>query len=120
MNSALITPSGRLSPGQRIVAPKTTAIVFAALVAIGLIAALLGGRRGWRGGARSPQLSRLCRAIVGADRRAIAAALGPPSTRTMQDDTWYYAIDPRRRLALAIDFVQGIARQTHVLRAPQR
>jgi hypothetical protein len=69
---------------------------------------------------RSRRLQALRRAIVGVRKNQVAAALGPPRATIGRgdyraDDTWYYAIDPRRHVALAIEFADGIARQTQVI-----
>ena len=72
------------------------------------------------GGGKFSRLEALRRAIVGVQKKQIAAVLGPPRATIgrghyLTDDTWYYPIDPRQRLALAIEFDRGVARQTQVV-----
>ena len=80
-----------------------------------------GGRaRRASGGGRSSRLTSLRRAIVGADKRTIAAALGPPRATVgvgdfQRDDTWYYPLNPRQQIALAVTFARGVACQTLVV-----
>src|SRR3954470_11526313 len=81
---------------------SATVIIAIALAMAGMVALLLLHRRG-----APRRLTMLRSAILGVDKRSVAAALGPPRTSAHQaelvpNDTWYYAIDPRRRLALAI------------------
>ena len=66
------------------------------------------------------RLQSLRRAIVGARKHQLVSVLGPPRATIGRgdyraDDTWYYAIDPRRHVALAVEFADGIARQTQVI-----
>jgi hypothetical protein len=70
---------------------------------------------------RGLRLRALRRAIVGVRKNHVAAALGPPRATIGRgdyrfDDTWYYPIDKRRHVALAIQFADGIARQTQVIK----
>jgi len=66
---------------------------------------------------------RLSRAIVGNDKHSIAAALGSPQASAgaaspqavFLASTWYYRLDSRHRLAIAIEFENDIARAAHVL-----
>jgi hypothetical protein len=94
---------------------SATLMVGAGLIALLIVALRRSGLR------RTPsRLSSLCSAIVGANRQMIASALGPPRATAQHNNTWYYAVDPRRQLALVIEFVQGVARQAHLLRSPAR
>lgn len=79
----------------------------------------LATRRG-AGSSQSSRLDGLRRAILGVQKKQIAAVLGQPRATIgrgnyLTDDTWYYPIDTRHRLALAIEFDQGVARQTQVI-----
>lgn len=72
-------------------------------------------------------------AILGSSMHAVAAAWGPPPLTTapkclgadsatlpyLTADTWYYPINPSRRLAMAIHFARGIARHVQIIRSPQ-
>jgi hypothetical protein len=104
-------------------------VLFTLAARSGILEALLeliGGDiqdRSGRSAAADLSLQSLRHAIVGVDKRTIAAALGPPSATVgagnfWSDNTWYYPLDRIARLALAIEFEQGIARQTEVLRSP--
>ena len=79
----------------------------------------LATRRG-AGSSQSTRLDALRRAILGVQKKQIAAVLGQPRATIgrgnhLTDDTWYYPIDTRQRLALAIEFDRGVARQTQVI-----
>jgi len=68
----------------------------------------------WQAQMRYRRLHALRRAIVGVRKNHVAAVLGPPRATIGRgdyrtDDTWYYAIDPRRHIALAVEFADGIA-----------
>ncbi|MCC6421945.1 MAG: hypothetical protein IT447_00520 [Phycisphaerales bacterium] len=72
-------------------------------------------------------------AILGSTMRAVSVAWGPPliTTAPQRDatamtvpayftaDTWYYPINPTRRLGMAIHFARGIARRVQVIRSPR-
>src|SRR5689334_21446102 len=82
---------------------------------------LLGGQRQ----ILAPHLQLFRKAIVGVDKNTIMRALGPPPATVGQglpwrDNTWYYPLDRVQQLALAIEFVNDVARQTEVLRSPSR
>lgn len=69
---------------------------------------------------RQRRLHALRRAIVGVRKNQVAAVLGPPRATIGRgdyraDDTWYYPIDLRRHIALAIEFHKGIAQQTQLI-----
>jgi len=76
-------------------------------------------RRG-AGAGQFSRLNALRNAILGVQKKQIAAVLGPPRATIgrghyLTDDTWYYPIDPKQRRALAIEFDRGVARQTQVI-----
>jgi hypothetical protein len=106
-------------------------VLFTLAARSGIIEALLellrasSRERVGRGAAADLSLQSFRRAIVGADKGTIAAALGPPPATVgagnpWSDDTWYYPLDRITRLALAIEFHDGVARQTELLRSPRR
>lgn len=69
---------------------------------------------------RSRRLESLRRAIVGSRKQQVVAALGAPRATIGRgdyraDDTWYYPIDARRHIALAVEFTHGIARRTQII-----
>ncbi|CAN5429529.1 hypothetical protein BH09PLA1_BH09PLA1_07270 [soil metagenome] len=93
-------------------------------VIVGAIAILQFARIfGWRQGVghnQSHRLNAMRGAILGAHKEQIADVLGPPRAtigcgRYLSDDTWYYPLDARRRVALAIEFDRGVARRTQVI-----
>jgi hypothetical protein len=93
----------------------------------GIVVAVLAlnRRTGRSKGGRAARLASFRRAIVGADKRTIAAALGQPRATTgvgdyLRDDTWYYLLDPDDQTALVVSFAEGVARQTQVVGMPQR
>lgn len=76
-------------------------------------------------------LMQLRQAIVGSNKGAIVAALGPPriahhsiglpQTNTpayWQADTWYYPLRHRQRTAMAIVFVQELAQDVQFIHVP--
>ncbi|MBC8108699.1 MAG: hypothetical protein H7Z14_19100 [Anaerolineae bacterium] len=96
-----------------IVATIVGALAFAHLVRTIMM------RRG-PGSTQSSRLDALRRAILGVQKKQIAAVLGQPRATIgrgnhLTDDTWYYPIDPKQRLALTIEFDRDIARQTQVI-----
>lgn len=98
------------------------AIIFATILGALTLAHLvraLSTRRG-AGNRQYSRLNALRSAIVGVQKKQIAAVLGPPRATIgrgnyLTDDTWYYPIDPNRRRALAIEFDRGVARQAQVI-----
>jgi hypothetical protein len=98
------------------------AIVLAAIAGAVALARLVRTFSTQRGGAiSSDRLSALRTAIVGVQKQQIAAILGRPRATIgrgnyLSDDTWYYPIDPRHHLALAIQFDHDVAKQTQVIR----
>jgi hypothetical protein len=69
---------------------------------------------------RARRLHSLRRAIVGARKNQLISVLGSPRATIGRgdyrtDDTWYYPLDQRRHVALAIEFTNGIARRTHII-----
>lgn len=81
----------------------------------------------WFGRGRKPVRQNsglLADAILGASKQMVQSVFGPPraaggglkSVPEMgrqgywEADTWYYAVNPRRRVAMAIRFEQGVAR----------
>ena len=105
-------------------------VLFVLAERAGLIQKLLAMARGSSRDARnfgrralSPHLQAFRNAILGVDKRTVAAALGPPPATVGQgspwiDDTWYYPLDRVERTALAIEFRSGLARETIVLLTP--
>jgi hypothetical protein len=85
----------------------------------------MGGRKpGVRrlGGRGSPGLLR--ESILGANKQMVQSVFGPPRAAGgvavvpeqgrqayWEADTWYYALDPQRKTAMAIRFEQGVARE---------
>lgn len=78
-------------------------------------------------------LAALRGSIVGRRKASIVAAYGPPRTaRSVADyratmgrtttfwsaDTWYYPVDPRTRTAMAVEFVENVARDVEFFDAP--
>jgi hypothetical protein len=76
---------------------------------------------------------RLCRAIVGNDKHGVAAVLGPPQASVgsaspqavFLANRWYYRLDSRKQIAIAIEFQNDVARKVEILhfdagRLPQR
>jgi hypothetical protein len=71
---------------------------------------------------------RLSRTILGNSRHAVAAALGPPhgssgagsGKATFLASTWYYRLDERHHIALAIEFVNDVAAEARVLHVKPR
>jgi hypothetical protein len=62
-------------------------------------------------------LAALRDAIVGNGKSAIASVFGPP--RSTARNTWYYPLRPRERLAMAISFDGGLAREVEFIPTPQ-
>jgi hypothetical protein len=77
--------------------------------------------------------ARLCAAVVGNDKGAVASILGPPRATAgfaalapamlvvsdaFRADTWYYPLDRARRQALVIRFENDIAREAQLVQAP--
>src|SRR4051812_45515748 len=74
--------------------------------------------------------SRLRELILGRPKAFIAAEFGPPRTAVFSSptpvaqpafwrgDTWYYAIDPRSELAMAVTFENDQARAVEFFQAP--
>lgn len=74
------------------------------------------GRRRRRPAARERSLARLRWALMGNTKQSIATIFGPPITAVAaapiigctepiyQADTWYYPLDSRRHMAIAIEF----------------
>jgi hypothetical protein len=75
-------------------------------------------RRGGRSDPRS--LLGLRHAIVGNGKREIASVFGPPHSAAIigAGDTWYYPLRPSERLAMAISFEKGTAREVEFFHAP--
>jgi hypothetical protein len=103
-----------------------------ALVPVVLAPLLLGGAtllmartrllRRWLGVADNAvhRAQRLGRTIVGHDKHAVAAALGPPqatvpASSAFLANTWYYRLDERQRIAMVIAFRNDIACEARVL-----
>jgi len=104
---------------------SSVAIVAVIVIAGGVLAATVllrrsDVRRRLRRLLRGPagRLDPLRQALLGVDQQSVASILGRP--RAVHDQTWYYPIDPRSKLALVIQFMHGIARQTQLLRGPTR
>lgn len=80
--------------------------------------------------ARQRSLARLRWALMGNTKQAIVSIFGPPRTAVadgpvlpsaepiFQADTWYYPIDERRRMAIAIQFNRNEVRQVEFLATP--
>lgn len=81
-------------------------IIFPPLLVLGVLAALVPPPR------RSPKL--LCRAVVGNTRRGVERLLGPPHASAQH--VWYYPLRRSRRLILAIEFDEQVARAAGVVR----
>ena len=78
-------------------------------------------------------LRALRKSILGRRKSSIVTACGRPRTAVMNEirsalpnqaafwraDTWYYAIDARTQTAMAIRFVEGIARGVEFFEAPK-
>lgn len=73
----------------------------------------------------------LLRAIVGNDKHAVMAVLGPPRASAgfaavapallvradfLVADTWYYALDPQARTAIVVRFDSGVAQHAELIR----
>jgi hypothetical protein len=104
--------------------PLTAAVALSAFLAGILVIALTRAKRSKRRRAyRRPPAKRLrglCQAITGVDKQTIACVLGQPAATGGARDlssakTWYYRLDLKRRVALAIEFDRDIAKQTRVL-----
>jgi hypothetical protein len=68
---------------------------------------------------RSRTLARLRSALLGSGKRKIVSMLGPPRVaQTGADSTWYYPLSNEERVALAISFDQGRAREVEFVRSP--
>jgi hypothetical protein len=90
-------------------------------------------RRLWRELGKGIPPGRWSQAILGSTMRAVASAWGPPpitsaphgrATGVPQPayftaDTWYYPIDPARRIGMAIYFARGIVRRVRIIRSPR-
>jgi hypothetical protein len=64
-------------------------------------------------------LARLRSEIVGNGKRRIASMLGPPRVeQTGAEGTWYYPVDKKDHLAIAISFDRGLARDVEYVRSP--
>ena len=77
---------------------------------------------GTQQGQQSPGLLRA--SIVGASKQMVQSVFGPPRAAAggvaavpgegrqayWDADTWYYALDPKRKTAMAIRFENGVAR----------
>jgi hypothetical protein len=98
---------------------------------LGLLAMSSGVRRRVHraGGAAGRSLAELKKAIVGNSRGAVAAVFGPPramlgnkSVKELRDywnaDTWYYPLDPGRRVAVAIRFRGNMADGVEFIAGP--
>jgi hypothetical protein len=83
------------------------------------------------GGRGSPGLLR--ESILGANKQMVQSVFGPPRAAGgvavvpeegrqayWEADTWYYALDPRRRTAMAIRFEQGVAREVDFVDAADK
>ena len=65
----------------------------------------------------------LAAAIVGNDKHAVAAVLGLPQASSRVEssravflaNTWYYRLDARHRIAIAIEFSKDVASDVRVL-----
>jgi hypothetical protein len=99
----------------------------------GFLSRLLRNRRPSLGSSASRRES-LRQAIVGKSKHIVAKVFGAPRTALFrnpsgpqaqqsspppfwQADTWYYAIDPRERVAMAIRFDQELAREVEFIEA---
>jgi hypothetical protein len=72
---------------------------------------------------RRQSLPQLRDAILGAAKREIASVLGPPQSASVgrpTADTWYYPLRPGERLAMAISFDRGLARDVEFFTSPGR
>jgi hypothetical protein len=66
-------------------------------------------------------LARLHDAIIGNGKTQIASVFGPPhsaAVRGRMGDTWYYPLQPREKLAMAISFDDGKAREVEFFHVP--
>jgi len=61
-------------------------------------------------------------AIVGNGKQEIASVFGPPRSAAIQGaaDTWYYPLRKRERLAMAIQFDKGLAREVEFFHPPAK
>lgn len=59
-------------------------------------------------------------AIVGAGEREIVSVFGPPQSAAAGDagHVWYYSLRQREKLAMAISFEQGLAREVEFFHPP--
>ncbi|HSV13253.1 MAG TPA: hypothetical protein VLI90_03290 [Tepidisphaeraceae bacterium] len=66
-------------------------------------------------------LAGLRNAILGSGKPQIASVFGPPHSAAIRGgvgDTWYYPLQPREKLAMAISFDDGTAREVEFFHAP--
>jgi outer membrane protein assembly factor BamE (lipoprotein component of BamABCDE complex) len=107
--------------------------LLACVLAMGLAAICWLSRRAVAEQMRVRSMDQLRRAIIGNDKAAIAAVLGPPrasagfesiapavlvASDSFYADTWYYLLDRAARQALVVQFDCGIARDAQLLRTP--
>jgi hypothetical protein len=101
----------------------------------GLFAWVLMGKRiakARRAGGGS--FSALKNAIIGTSKEAVAGVFGPPRTAAMNSpapaiasdrpqywnaDTWYYLLDRRNKLGVAIEFIEGRAAKVDHIENPR-
>jgi hypothetical protein len=70
-------------------------------------------------GAGDRVLARLRSEIVGNGKRRISSMLGPPRVQqTGTEGTWYYPVNPKDHLAIAISFDGGLARDVEYVWSP--
>jgi hypothetical protein len=101
----------------------------------GFLAWVLMGKRiskGRRFGRSS--FTALKNAIIGTSKEAVAGVFGPPRTAAMSSpapaiasnrppywsaDTWYYLLDKRNKLGMAIEFIEGRAAKVDHIQNPR-
>jgi hypothetical protein len=122
--SGIISDAGRIAG---IVLPVLAPIVVGgmalALMKAGVIRRIFSGEE-----ESLNRAQRLSRTILGNNKHAVAAALGPPegsagnrtSGASLGASTWYYRLDDRHHIALAIEFVNDVAAEASVLHAKPR
>jgi hypothetical protein len=112
-------------------------LVAALLVGAGVVGAVWlmvrrAGRRrrvmdeGMRGGLSKGEAAGVLReSVIGQDKQMVQSVFGPPRAAAggvakvpgegrqayWEADVWYYALDPKERMAMAITFEEGVARE---------